>query len=66
LLPTLTDEKLTLVLCELFTHEASKILDTAYIPSMEQSKDLFIEKQKYVYVVLRAYKDITDRVRATV
>jgi hypothetical protein len=40
-----------------------EVLDTTYVPTSQQEKDLLIEKQKYVYAVLES-KVLTDRGKA--
>jgi hypothetical protein len=70
LLPTLKDEKFNDNWHQSFMNQAhsqdvSKVLDPSYVPTTKQAKELFIEKQKYVYSVL-ASKVITDKGRAIV
>jgi hypothetical protein len=70
LFPTLKDEKLNDDWHKSFMNQAraqdvSEVLDPSYVPTTKQAKELFIEKQKYVYSVLES-KVITDKGRAIV
>jgi hypothetical protein len=65
LFPTLTDEKFNDNWHRYFVNQAraqdvSEVLDPHYIPLDEPTKELFKEKQKYVYAILES-KVLTDR-----
>jgi hypothetical protein len=70
LFPTLKDKKFNDNWHQSFMNQASaqdvsEFLDPSYVPTIKQTKELFIEKQKYVYSVLVS-KVITDKGRAIV
>jgi hypothetical protein len=67
LFPTLKDEMFNDNWHQSFMNEARfhEVLDPSYVPTTKQAKELFIEKQKYVYSVLKS-KVITDKGRAIV
>jgi hypothetical protein len=47
------------------SQDVSEVLDPSYVPTTNQAKELFLEKQKYVYSVLEC-KVITDKRRTIV
>jgi len=70
LFPTLKDEKYNDTWHRSFATQAraqdvSEVLDPTYKPSTQEQRDLFLEKQKYVYAVLES-KVLTDRGKAFV
>jgi hypothetical protein len=70
LFPTLKDEKFNDNWHRSFVNQAraqdvSQVLDASYEASTDEEKELFTEKQKYVYAVLEA-KVLTDRGKAIV
>ena len=70
LFPDLKDEKFNDNWHRSFTNQARaqdvmEVLDTNYVPTTQEQRDLFEEKQKFVYAILEA-KVKTDRGRALV
>ena len=70
LFPTLKDEKFNDNWHRSFVNQAraqdvSEVLDPLYEPMDDNSRELFIEKQKYVYAILES-KVLTDRGKAIV
>ena len=70
LFPTLKDEKLNDTWHRSFSNQAraqdvSEVLDPLYTPTTTEERDLFIEKQKFLYAVLES-KVLTDRGKAIV
>jgi hypothetical protein len=70
LFPSFKDKKLNDDLHRSFmnqarTQDVSEVLDTSYVPATNQTKELVIEKQKYVYSVLESTV-MTDKGRAIV
>jgi hypothetical protein len=70
LFPTLKDKKFNdnwheSLVNQASSQDASEVLDTSYVPTTKQAKELFIEKQKYVYSIPES-QVITDKGRAFV
>ena len=70
LFPTLKDEKLNDTWHRSFSNQAraqdlSHVLDPNYKPTTTEDKDLFLEKQKFLYAVLES-KVLTDRGKAII
>lgn len=70
LFPTLKDERFNDSWHRSFVTQAraqdvSEILDDTYVPSTEDDRELFVEKQKYMYAVL-SDRVLTDRGQAIV
>ena len=70
LFPTLKDEKFNDSWHRSFSNQArgqdiSEVLDPLYTPSTTEERDLFLEKQKFLYAVLEA-KVLTDHGKAII